>query len=172
MSKRSPSPASSQSATAAAAATAERTAATASSLDPKETFPSALHRTLADIEELTEKRAASQGQKDNETADGNASPSASPSTSAAAKQLEEKTKHINLKSITGWCDHGMAFKICDRRRFVDAVMPIWFMRLKHASFVRQVRICCAVLGVVIALVLVVAISWSSPCPCLRNDFRP
>jgi hypothetical protein len=36
-----------------------------------------------------------------------------------------------------WQDHGMAFMIHDKKKFIDTIMPMWFPGLKHASWVRQ-----------------------------------
>ena len=74
--------------------------------DPKESFPSTLHRMLTEIEEL-----------------------ASRDSSMA-----------HLKQIISWQQHGFAFKIHDRQKFVNIVMPIWFCRLKYSSFVRQMNL--------------------------------
>ena len=46
----------------------------------------------------------------------------------------------NLKSAISWQDHGMAFKIHDRKKFIELIMPQWFCRLKYTSFVRQLNL--------------------------------
>lgn len=74
--------------------------------DPKESFPSTLHRMLTEIEELAGR--------------------------------EPSMAH--LKQIISWQGHGLAFKIHDRQKFINIVMPIWFCRLKYSSFVRQMNL--------------------------------
>ena len=74
--------------------------------DPKESFPSTLHRMLTEIEELATREASM----------------------------------AHLKDIISWQEHGMAFKVHDRQKFVNIVMPIWFCRLKYSSFVRQMNL--------------------------------
>ena len=44
----------------------------------------------------------------------------------------------HLPKIISWCADGRSFKIHDRKKFVDTVMPIWFSRLKYTSFVRGI----------------------------------
>lgn len=74
--------------------------------DPKETFPSTLHRMLTEIEELSSRDASM----------------------------------AHLKDIISFQEHGMAFKIHDRQRFINIIMTIWFNRLKYSSFVRQMNL--------------------------------
>ena len=73
--------------------------------DRSASFPTMLHRMLADIEEL--------GRKDPEMG--------------------------SLKKIVSWQPHGKAFKIHDRKKFVSVVMPVWFMRIKYTSWIRQLN---------------------------------
>ena len=74
--------------------------------DPKETFPSTLHRMLTEIDHLANRDASM----------------------------------AHLKSAISWQDHGMAFKIHDRKKFIELIMPQWFCRLKYTSFVRQLNL--------------------------------
>lgn len=46
----------------------------------------------------------------------------------------------HLKSAISWQDHGMAFKIHDRKKFIELIMPQWFCRLKYTSFIRQLNL--------------------------------
>jgi HSF-type DNA-binding len=56
----------------------------------------------------------------------------------------EKTKHEDIKcklhTVVSWQDHGMAFMIHDRKKFIDTIMPLWFPRLKYVSWVRQLNL--------------------------------
>ena len=45
----------------------------------------------------------------------------------------------SLQEIVSWQPHGTAFKIHDKKKFVSIVMPIWFMRIKYTSWVRQLN---------------------------------
>jgi HSF-type DNA-binding len=45
-----------------------------------------------------------------------------------------------LRKIICWQGHGMAFKIHDRKKFIEKVMPRYFSRLKYASWVRQLNL--------------------------------
>lgn len=46
----------------------------------------------------------------------------------------------SFKKIISWQRHGMAFKIHDRQKFIDKVMPRYFSRLKYSSWVRQLNL--------------------------------
>ncbi|CAB9520617.1 stress transcription factor A [Seminavis robusta] len=70
--------------------------------DLRESFPSLLHRMLAEIDLL-------------------------------------ETDERNLREIVSWQEHGMAFQIHNRERFIDVIMPLWFPKLKYSSWVRQVN---------------------------------
>ena len=45
-----------------------------------------------------------------------------------------------LQRIVSWSDHGKAFKVHDRKKFVSIVLPTWFVRLKHSSWIRQLHL--------------------------------
>lgn len=45
--------------------------------------------------------------------------------------------HTDLRETISWLGNGMAFKIHDRQKFIDIIMPIWFHRWKYSSLVRQ-----------------------------------
>lgn len=55
------------------------------------------------------------------------------------EQLAETNPSMaHLPKIISWSADGRSFKIHDRKKFVDTVMPIFFSRLKYSSFVRGV----------------------------------
>ena len=43
----------------------------------------------------------------------------------------------SLQSVVSWQEHGKAFRVHDKKRFIDVVMPTWFSRIKYSSWVRQ-----------------------------------
>ncbi|CAB9529609.1 Heat stress transcription factor [Seminavis robusta] len=51
----------------------------------------------------------------------------------------ERDGDTKLQQIISWQEHGMAFKIHDRKKLMDLVMPVWFPRLKYSSWVRQLN---------------------------------
>lgn len=46
-------------------------------------------------------------------------------------------KMKNLLAIVSWEKQGQAFRIHDRKGFETLIMPVWFVRLKYNSFLRQ-----------------------------------
>ena len=46
-------------------------------------------------------------------------------------------KMQNLLQIVSWEKQGKAFRIHDRTGFETLIMPVWFVRLKYNSFLRQ-----------------------------------
>ncbi|CAB9505536.1 shock factor protein 4 [Seminavis robusta] len=60
---------------------------------------------------------------------------------ADIEELAQKHPEMKrLRKIVRWLDHGMAFKVYDRKRFISIVMPTWFIRLKHTSWIRQLNL--------------------------------
>lgn len=45
-----------------------------------------------------------------------------------------------LSEIVGWQKQGTAFRVHDKQQFEALVMPVWFIRLKYSSFVRQLSL--------------------------------
>ena len=43
----------------------------------------------------------------------------------------------SLQSVVSWQAHGKAFRVHDKKGFIDVVMPTWFSRIKYSSWVRQ-----------------------------------
>lgn len=43
----------------------------------------------------------------------------------------------SIQSVVSWQAHGNAFRVHDKNKFVDFVMPTWFSRIKYSSWVRQ-----------------------------------
>ena len=44
----------------------------------------------------------------------------------------------NLQQVISWCDQPEhAFRVYDRKKFEALVMPVWFVRLKYSSFIRE-----------------------------------
>lgn len=74
--------------------------------DPRESFPSTVHRMLTEIEDMAIKDSSM----------------------------------AYLQKIISWQKHGMAFKIHDKNKFTNIVMPIYFSRLKYSSFIRQTNL--------------------------------
>ena len=58
---------------------------------------------------------------------------------SAIDDLCENNPNQKIHQIVSWLPHGQAFKIHDRNKFTNVVMPIWFMRLKYVSWVRQLN---------------------------------
>jgi len=52
-------------------------------------------------------------------------------------ERDETLRHLG--KIISWQTHGRAFKIHNRKNFIELVMPIWFPKIKYSSFTRQ---CC------------------------------
>lgn len=52
----------------------------------------------------------------------------------------QDTSAKKLKDYVSWLDHGLGFKIYDKRKFEQEVMPTWFNRLKCNSFLRQLSL--------------------------------
>ena len=46
----------------------------------------------------------------------------------------------SLQTIVGWQKQGAAFRVHDKKKFEDLIMPVWFVRLKYSSFVRQLSL--------------------------------
>ena len=42
-----------------------------------------------------------------------------------------------LQKIVSWENEGRAFRIQDKKAFETLIMPVWFVRLKYNSFLRQ-----------------------------------
>ncbi|CAB9500928.1 stress transcription factor A [Seminavis robusta] len=53
--------------------------------------------------------------------------------------LTKNDPNEKISHIISWQPHGRAFKIHDREKFATVAMPIWFMRLKYSSWVRQLN---------------------------------
>ncbi|CAB9520618.1 stress transcription factor A-3 [Seminavis robusta] len=51
----------------------------------------------------------------------------------------EKDTH-KLSKVVSWQPHGMAFLVHDKKKFAEIIMPKWFPRLKHASWIRQLSL--------------------------------
>ena len=47
------------------------------------------------------------------------------------------TDTMGLQDIFSWLGDGLSFKIHNRQKFIDVIMPLYFPRIKHASFSRQ-----------------------------------
>ncbi|CAB9521583.1 stress transcription factor A [Seminavis robusta] len=45
----------------------------------------------------------------------------------------------DMQSIVSWERNGTAFKVHDKKRFISIVLPAWFPRIKHSSWVRLVN---------------------------------
>lgn len=45
-----------------------------------------------------------------------------------------------LQAVVSWQDHGRAFKVHDKKKFVSIVMPTWFVRIKYSSWIRQLSL--------------------------------
>ena len=45
-----------------------------------------------------------------------------------------------LNEIVGWQQQGTAFRVHDKDKFETIIMPVWFIRLKYSSFVRQLSL--------------------------------
>lgn len=45
----------------------------------------------------------------------------------------------SLQKIVSWDSEGTAFKIHDKKKFASLLMPIWFMRIKYTSWIRQLN---------------------------------
>ena len=55
-------------------------------------------------------------------------------------ELAETDSSSNgLQDIVSWQAGGKNFKIHDRKRFISVVMPVWFMRIKYSSWIRQLN---------------------------------
>jgi HSF-type DNA-binding len=54
--------------------------------------------------------------------------------------LKHQGSTSELHKVVSWQDHGMAFMVHDKKKFIDTIMPMWFPRLKHASWVRQISL--------------------------------
>ena len=46
-------------------------------------------------------------------------------------------KMKKLLEIVSWENDGRAFRVHDRKSFEALIMPVWFVRLKYNSFLRQ-----------------------------------
>jgi hypothetical protein len=49
------------------------------------------------------------------------------------------TDMLRLKSVIGWQQNGESFKVFDKKKFEQMIMPVWFPRIKYSSFQRQLR---------------------------------
>lgn len=47
---------------------------------------------------------------------------------------------MGLKDIFSWQEDGLSFKVHNRKRFQETIMPLFFPRIKHTSFVRQLSL--------------------------------
>lgn len=58
------------------------------------------------------------------------------------EELKKRDEELGqrLISIVSWQQHGRAFKIHNRKKFVDEIMPIWFSRIKCNTFFRQLSL--------------------------------
>jgi HSF-type DNA-binding len=45
-----------------------------------------------------------------------------------------------LNEIVSWQKQGTAFRVHDKQKFEALIMPVWFIRLKYSSFVRQLSL--------------------------------
>ena len=55
-------------------------------------------------------------------------------------ELAKRDTDMNrLKTVIGWNSNGESFKIYDRKKFEQLIMPVWFPRIKYSSFYRQLR---------------------------------
>jgi HSF-type DNA-binding len=54
-------------------------------------------------------------------------------------RISKDERQSHLHQIISWKEHGMAFKIHDRQKFMNLVMPVWFPRLKYTSWIRQLH---------------------------------
>ena len=43
----------------------------------------------------------------------------------------------SLQEVVSWQEHGKAFRVHDKKKFIEVVMPTWFSRIKYSSWVRQ-----------------------------------
>ncbi|CAB9525904.1 shock factor protein 2 [Seminavis robusta] len=57
-------------------------------------------------------------------------------------EIEELVKRdsdmLRLKSVVCWQRNGASFRVIDKKRFERLIMPVWFPRIKFASFFRLV----------------------------------
>ena len=42
-----------------------------------------------------------------------------------------------LQEVVSWQEHGRAFRVHNKKKFINVVMPTWFSRIKYSSWVRQ-----------------------------------
>lgn len=54
-------------------------------------------------------------------------------------EIDHLNADSDLRQAISWRDHGMAFKVKNKKKFIDHVMPIYFSRLKYCSWVRQLN---------------------------------
>lgn len=38
----------------------------------------------------------------------------------------------SLQEVVSWQEHGKAFRVHDKKKFIDVVMPTWFSRIKYS----------------------------------------
>jgi len=52
----------------------------------------------------------------------------------------ETVEKENLTSIISWQPHGRAFRIHNREKFIETVLPRFFGKIKMSSFLRQINL--------------------------------